>query len=39
MNTLEDTRWQTVLDRTAADDFLYAVTTQGVFCQIGRAHV
>lgn len=33
--TLEDERWQTVLDRTPSDAFLYAVTTQGVFCRPG----
>ena len=32
--TLEDTRWQTVLDRQPGD-FLYAVTTMGVFCRPG----
>ena len=33
--SLEEFRWQTVLDRTATDDFLYAVTTQGVYCRPG----
>lgn len=33
--TLEEHRWQTVLSRTATDDFLYAVTTQGVYCRPG----
>ena len=33
--TLEDTRWRQVLDRTPSADFLYAVTTQGVYCRPG----
>lgn len=36
--TLDDLRWQAVLERNAAPacgDFLYAVTTQGVFCRPG----
>ena len=31
----EDARWQSVLDRTPSDEFLYAVTTQGVYCRPG----
>lgn len=45
MNTMaesltdEDHRWNTVVqrDRSAADDFLYAVKTTGVFCRPGCA--
>ena len=33
--TLDEARWQTVLNRIASDDFLYAVITQGVFCRPG----
>ncbi len=33
--TLEDTRWQAVLERSPDPSFLYAVTTQGVYCRPG----
>lgn len=33
--TLDDLRWNTVLQRVPSEDFLYAVTTQGVFCRPG----
>jgi AraC family transcriptional regulator, regulatory protein of adaptative response / methylated-DNA-[protein]-cysteine methyltransferase len=32
---LEEFRWRTVLNRTPTEDFLYAVTTQGVYCRPG----
>lgn len=36
MNTMhEDAYWQRVLAREAGDDFLYAVTTMGVYCKPG----
>jgi len=36
MDTLPDeARWQAVLNRMPAEDFLYAVTTQGVYCRPG----
>ncbi len=31
----DDLRWATVLARTPSDAFLYAVTTQGVYCRPG----
>ncbi len=34
-NTHEDALWQRVLAREAGDDFLYAVTTMGVYCRPG----
>jgi AraC family transcriptional regulator of adaptative response/methylated-DNA-[protein]-cysteine methyltransferase len=34
MSTLEDTRWNLVQTRTPAD-FLYAVTTMGIYCRPG----
>lgn len=35
IDTRDDLRWQTVLDRTLSEEFLYAVTTQGVYCRPG----
>ena len=35
MEHSEDRLWQTVLDRRAAEDFLYAVSTMGVYCKPG----
>ena len=35
ITTPDDTRWQAVLDRAPDPGFLYAVTTQGVFCRPG----
>lgn len=33
--TTDDTRWQAVLERRPDPGFLYAVTTQGVYCRSG----
>ena len=33
--SLDDIRWQAVLARTPSEEFLYAVTTQGVYCKPG----
>ena len=33
--TLDDIRWQAVLARSPGQNFLYAVTTQGVYCRPG----
>jgi AraC family transcriptional regulator of adaptative response/methylated-DNA-[protein]-cysteine methyltransferase len=35
--TLDDTRWRQVLDRRPGDDFVYAVTTTGIYCKPGCA--